>query len=106
MGSGRCVRFQFSSGRLNVVDEDTRLMALSELEKGVRQFRIGPKVDVGLVIASVLGWASKRSLMSDASGRYRGLAEGLQVTRGGKRVPREAVSLKIAQVRTGTCCRR
>lgn len=55
MGSGRCLRFQFSSGRLNVVDEDTRLMALSEMEGGARQFRIGPKVDVGLVMAAVLG---------------------------------------------------
>ncbi|CAK9110665.1 unnamed protein product [Durusdinium trenchii] len=39
LGSGRCIRFQSSSGRLNVVDEDTRLMALCESEKGTRQIR-------------------------------------------------------------------
>eukprot|EP00913_Durusdinium_trenchii_P015919 g14960.t1 len=55
LGSGRCIRFQSSSGRLNVVDEDTRLMALCESEKGTRQIRIGPRVDVGLVIAAILG---------------------------------------------------
>lgn len=53
-GSGRRIRFQTSSGRLNIVDEDTRIMALSESERG-RQFRIGPRVDVGLVICCVLG---------------------------------------------------
>lgn len=54
-GSGRRIRFQTSSGRLNIVDEDTRIMALSESERGQRQFRIGPRVDVGLVICCVLG---------------------------------------------------
>lgn len=54
-GSGRRIRFQSSSGRLNVVDEDTRIMAFSELEGGQRQFRIGPRVDVGLVITCILG---------------------------------------------------
>lgn len=54
-GSGRRIRFQTSSGRLNVVDEDTRIMAFSESEGGQRQFRIGPRVDVGLVITCILG---------------------------------------------------
>lgn len=54
-GSGRRIRFQTSSGRLNIVDEDTRIMALSESERGQRQFRIGPRVDVGLVISCILG---------------------------------------------------
>ncbi|CAE7634757.1 unnamed protein product [Symbiodinium sp. CCMP2592] len=63
--AGRTVTMQKGAGeRINVVDEDTRLMAMSELVSSggwssaaskQRKVRVGPAVDAGLMVLSCLG---------------------------------------------------